>query len=66
MKKKLGYFQIHRVVSFYRGVGRMMQPVRIEPKEGMYRALDGKIEFPKRRRGEKFLVVYSTVHEQEF
>lgn len=66
MKKSLGYYQVHRVVSIFGHDVQMMQQVKDEPKELQFRMLEKGIEFPKRRRGEKFRVLYTTIQEAEF
>ena len=72
MKKKLGHFQIHRVISrSERGGDVLMRAIR-EPfvidgvPEGHYVPLADGLLLPKRRRGEKFIVHYTTMNEVVF
>ena len=71
MKKKLGYFQVMAVVSQVKRHGETtdlhyMQQTKDEPRVGQFRLHSDKIEFPKRRKGEKFFVKYTVMHQAEF
>ena len=73
VKRKLPYSQVHRVVSLMekKGLGGMMQQIR-QPfiisgvPEGFYCLVADGILLPKKRRGEKFLVMYTQMLEKEF
>ena len=72
LKKKLSYHQVLRVISTAPKDGpRMMRqiprPFAIDGvPEGHYCVVEDGILLPKRRRGEKFSVAYTQVHEKEF
>ena len=62
--KKLPYFNVLRVYSIVPGSApEAMQETGRTPERGFFRLAGGKVELPKRRRLEKFLVRYTTVHE---
>ena len=70
VKKKLNYVQIHGVISCRVGDCHMMRglqrPFVIDGvPEGFYSLCEDGILLPKRRKGEKFLVKYTQMHEVE-
>lgn len=72
LKKKLPYHQVLRVVSVTKKEGFVMMR-QTSPAyaidgipEGHYVTVADGILLPKRRRGEKFRVAYTEVHEKEF
>lgn len=71
VKKKLTYVNIHRVVSLrgdktgivMRGI---VQPYVIDGiPEGFYSPCSDGILLPKRKRGERFIVTHTVMHETE-
>ncbi len=66
--KKLDYVQIHQVISAKGNTLSMMRgiqrPFVIDGvPEGHYCPCEDGILLPKRRRGEKFIVKYTVMHE---
>jgi hypothetical protein len=79
MRKKLDYFQIQEVFSSLpatkeeasrgqAGVMKRMLPLHDslgELPEGFYHATRTGIDLPKRKKGERFVVRYTTIHQVE-
>lgn len=65
MEKKLNYFKIHEVLAVKKhSIPVQMQAIQfVDPKPGQYAATDRGIKFPKRERGQKFLVRYTELKE---
>ena len=75
VKKKLPYVHVYGVLSIAKERGReraramqqIPQPYAIcGVPEGRYCLVADGILFPKKRRGEKFIVKYTQMHEKEF
>lgn len=68
IKKKLDYVHIHQVISQRDGDWQMLRGIQ-KPfiidgvPEGHFSPCENGILLPKRRRGEKFLVKYTVMHE---
>jgi hypothetical protein len=69
MKKKLYYSEILAVYSLEKkGLQERLQCTPLGPgkvKPGYFRAIEHGVELPKRKRGQKFIVRYTSVHEKE-
>lgn len=69
MKKKLYYSEILAVYSRKKGgLSEHLMSVPLGPgpvKQGCFREIQHGVELPKRKRGQKFVVRYTQMHEKE-